>query len=498
MCSTQVEESSASDPKPARGASSLHARAWLLLLALFVLLPGCEGDRASQAEQASSSAFGTLQLPLTMVTPTGKAFRLNATFEIRGPASFTLRTQDFAEEAPSLVQTLPVGRYTVTLQPGFELAERTELGFAAVTADLLSPASQRVDVHTGATAQLAYRFGTRAPVSDAGPQPPGDIEVVFTVEEAIGPCTLPAPRQIAVNGVLDVAFDGKRCRLYAATSGGTIFVHDLLRQETRPLLKVAGSLGGMDISPNQDTLLAANRDIAALHRIDLRTTSPDLISFTPAFYEGGTFAVVFGDDTTAFTTSTFQGSGWVPLRRVNLADSSYATIASVRQNTTLALSANGARLAFAEANISSGDFGSYALADGTFARGATNTFLYDIAVNRDATRYAIPIMSGVTVYALGESGFAALGSLSSASGFVLSAAYSPTRDELYVAESGNGTGGTIQTYDAQTLELLTPVAQNLDLGSYPGGGLGAGRLRVSRDGQLLMAVTESGVHVAPL
>jgi hypothetical protein len=501
MCNTHVDtrgESAGPRVSPCRGWCSRLA--WLLALSLLLALAACAGEEASQTDQQTdpSGSLGTLQVPLLVVTPGGTAYRLNATFAITGPASFRLSSQDFPEDAPSLTRSLPVGRYTVTLQPDFELAERGEQGFAAVSADLLSPASQRVEVRTGTTTQLAYRFAPRRPPSDPTEPAPGNIEVVFSVDERTGPCTLPEARQIALAGVVDVSFDGKRCRLYAATSSGTIFVHDLIRQETSPLVQLPGSLGGMDISPNQDALLVADHGIAGLHRVDLRTTSTDLISFTPAFYEGGTYTVVFGNDATAFTTSSFQGSGWVPLRRVNLIDESYTEIASVRQNTMLALSANGSTLAYAEANISNGEFGRYALGEGTFAEGAANAFLYDIAINRDATQYAVPVYSGVLVYGFGERGFSALANLSSTGGGTLSGVYSPTRDELYVAVSGNGAGGAIQAFDTQTFQPLTPVAQGLDFGSFSSGGLGAGRLRVTRDGRLLMAVTATGVHLSPL
>lgn len=233
--------------------------------------------------------------------------------------------------------------------------------------------------------------------------------------------------------------------------------------------------------------------------IDLQTGAARTLTFPLAFFEAGTYMPSFLDATTALVTSSFAGSGWVPLRRIDLIDGSFEELASVRQDTMLALSADGSTVAYAESNISSGEFGRYSVADGSFVEGQAFGFVSSIAVNRDGTRYALPMFDGVRLFTSSGSTarFEPLGLLGggrSAAGAV----YSPTEEVLYVIWHRST---SIEAYDAASLDrgVFEPLF-TIDTG-FPldfGAGLGRGRLRISADGRLLTAIVDDGIRSYPV
>jgi hypothetical protein len=307
-------------------------------------------------------------------------------------------------------------------------------------------------------------------------------------------------------GALDVVFDARRCKLYA-TVGGAIVSYDLRQHEAEPLVELGSPLMGLDISADQNTLIAADASTLGedepaqnrVHSIDLQTGATRALTFPLAFFEAGTYMPLFLDAATALVSSSFAGSGWVPLRRVSLIDGSFEELASVRQDTMLALSADGGTVAYAESNISSGEFGRYSVADGGLVEGLAFGFVSSIAVNRDGTRYALPMFDGVRLFSSSgpASGFEARGVLGGG-GSAAGAAYSPTEEVLYVIWYRST---SIDAYDAASLEAgsFEPLF-TIDTG-FPldfGAGLGRGRLRISADGRLLMAIVDDGVRTYPV
>lgn len=49
--------------------------------------------------------------------------------------------------------------------------------------------------------------------------------------------------------------------------------------------------------------------------IDLPTGTAQKVTFPRAFSEGGTYSVAYAIDGALLISGTFEGSGWVPLRR---------------------------------------------------------------------------------------------------------------------------------------------------------------------------------------
>ncbi|HEX6732217.1 MAG TPA: hypothetical protein VF074_19520, partial [Pyrinomonadaceae bacterium] len=189
----------------------------------------------------------------------------------------------------------------------------------------------------------------------------------------------------------------KRDVLYI-TSGGSILRYHLGSNTFLTPFQTGGNLGGIDISPDGNTLVVADRrrleTLVWVYVVNLQTEQITQLQFPRAFFEGGTFTVAFVNDGTVLSTSLFEGSGWVPLRRFNPISGDWSQIDEVRQNTMITASGDMGIIGFAESNISDGRFGRYRVADGNLVRktfqDGTGWFNYEIGVNRNGTQYAIP------------------------------------------------------------------------------------------------------------
>lgn len=141
----------------------------LLLSCLFVLF-GCSDAFSAQDTSEITTAFeGTVHLPLAVPGSEGKSFRLrNATFEIAGPAMFTLSDKDAKLDAENLVTMLPAGQYSVFLRPGWELIEVAVDGSERV-AEATLRSGNPIPFTIGRTVDMRIKFAMQA----------GDRMVVF-------------------------------------------------------------------------------------------------------------------------------------------------------------------------------------------------------------------------------------------------------------------------------------------------------------------------------
>src|SRR5262249_2095841 len=97
------------------------------------------------------------------------------------------------------------------------------------------------------------------------------------------------------------------------------------------------------------------------------------------------------------------GSGWIPLRQLTPSTGQCTTLASVRQDTMLTPSGDANTIAFAEANISDGEWGLIDIPTGQIVRrqGYTNGAgwdVWEIGTDRYGTQFALPTYDGTFVY----------------------------------------------------------------------------------------------------
>ena len=141
---------------------------------------------------------------------------------------------------------------------------------------------------------------------------------------------------------------------YITTSTGDVLRYDLAGRAFLAPFHLGGSLLGADISPDQNTLVVADTTFSGGHNwiyvIDLTTGTSRQITFPLASGEGGMYDVAFIDNNTVLADSTYQGSGWVPLRKVNLTTGAATSVGSVRMTTVLSASADHSVVGIAEGN----------------------------------------------------------------------------------------------------------------------------------------------------
>jgi len=312
-----------------------------------------------------------------------------------------------------------------------------------------------------------------------------------SVAEAAG-TFVPAP------GRVDMVYDAARDTLYV-TSGGSVLRYQLGSNTFLAPFDLGGNLGGIDLSPDGNTLAVADRQRAdttvRIHLVDLQTGQPRTVSFPRGFGEGGTFTVAYAGDGALLVTSTYEGSGWVQLRRHDPATGATTVVASsITQNTMLASSGDGSVVGFAESNISDGRFGRYRVADGNLLRKSgytdgTGWFNYEIGVNRDGTHYAIPTYGGTFIY---DANLVRVGTVGQYAGpQPIGVVYHPVENTVYFAWAGST---EVRAHD--TASLAQTAGYDFEHSfTHPGNhAFTQGRLRISRDGSLLFATVNGGVR----
>ena len=304
--------------------------------------------------------------------------------------------------------------------------------------------------------------------------------------------TIPASSRV------DAIPDSLRGLEYITTSSGDVLRYDLSTGAFLTPFHLGGSLKGADISPDQNTLVVADSTFGTgnnwIYVVDLTTSINHKITFPLASYEGGTFSVAFIDNNTVLVSSSFQGSGWVPLRKVDLSTGVATTLSTVRQNSMLSASADHSVVAYEESNISSGEFGRYRVSDRTFIESGTGWFGFEIAASRNGMQYAVPTYNGTYIYNQDLQQIGRIGTY--ANEMPIGVAYSPTFDRVYFAWADFDHGhACIDAYDTNTLSQ----AATIDSGaSFSWGGNAAfqqGRLRIAANGALLSSTVSGGVNV---
>lgn len=294
----------------------------------------------------------------------------------------------------------------------------------------------------------------------------------------------------------DIAFDTLSKTLYISGS-------DVLQRysiETHSFLVplyLGGSTMGMDISTDGRYLAVANGAPGASQNfvdlVDLNSGGSQRIAFNREFGEGGTFTVAFDGNNGLLVSSEYEGSGWVPLRRYDLATKQTITLGSVRQNSMLAASADRSVVAVAESNISSGSWGVYKSGASSFksSRG-TGWFNFEIGVSRDGSQVAVPTYGG-TYIEDSETVIPRIGQY--AGGQPIGVAYSPNSDVVYFpwAESS-----MVYAYDTETGRRIEGYDFEESFSHTGNWAFNNGRAKVAADGSYLFVTTSDGVRFMPL
>lgn len=343
----------------------------------------------------------------------------------------------------------------------------------------------------------------------AAPAPTDDRDAATAVRSDAAP---PDAGQAGVGGGalfvpvkdrVDVVHDARRGIVYVSTRHGEVLEYDLEAQAVVRSIQVGGQLSGLDLSPNGDLLLVADRDvdrerrISHLHIVDLRARTVESLAIDTADTEFGTFNGVFLDDARALVACSGYGS--TDLRLVQLDDGTVQTLMPVRvrtgPHTVLTMSADRSTVAFAADGSSAGDFGRYDVATAEFETAMANGFVYDIAISPDATRLVV-LKQGDALFFDGS--LRRAGVIERRSDLrqprIAGVAWSPVANRVYLASTGEGVS-TIEEIDADSLSRVRFIDTQHPFkwhGNHP---FESGRLRTSRDGRILLATVDGGIVI---
>lgn len=307
---------------------------------------------------------------------------------------------------------------------------------------------------------------------------------------------IPAPSRV------DMVHDPVRKVIYIS-SGNEILRYDLSSQQFLLPFQLGGNLKGMDLSPDANTLAVADTTYADgqnwIYLIDLTSGNTQKIPFQLEWYEGGTFSVAYGSDGNILVTSTYNGSGWVPLRKYSPATGTTTIIhPSITQNTMLSASFDGSIISFAESNISDGRWGRYRIIDGnlverTWYTDGTGWFNYEIGTSRNGSQFAIPTYGGTFIY---DSTFAKIATIGQYAGpQPVGVVYHPIKDIVYFPWVDTT---EVRAYDTNTFTQIGSYDFEYTFQNNGNWAFQNGRMKISRDGKLLFATVEGGVRYVQL
>jgi hypothetical protein len=306
-----------------------------------------------------------------------------------------------------------------------------------------------------------------------------------------------------------MVFDNSGRHLYISTSNGTVQPYNLSTSQFDSSYNVGSSLNGIDIAADDSFLLIAENSVGisqgTFYKLDLATGIPTNISYTRASNEGGAWDVAIGSNGLALVTTQFQGSGWVPLRQIDLATNTITVRTDdpgsggggqVTQNTKLPRSADRTRIYLLEPNSSNGPVFTYSATTNTFGattRLDTSTTSASAAVNRDGTILGTRSDNYPYIGATNTSLDSApnLGFVHSFSGMNAGVAFDAVKDVFYTI--GNG-GTQIIAFDTNTFKELF----RLNIGETVSGNVSqfsTGTLVASQDGKYLALETASGIRL---
>ena len=306
-----------------------------------------------------------------------------------------------------------------------------------------------------------------------------------------------------------MVFDKAGQHLYIATSSGAVQAYNLSTFQFDATYNIGSSLNGIDIAPDDSFVLAAENSVGiaqgVFYRVNLSNGNVTNIGYTRASGEGGAWDVAIGSNGLAVVTTQFEGSGWVPLRQINLATNAVSTrtddpgsgfTGQVRQNTKIARSADRTRMYLLEANSSDGPVFTYSASSDTFGPAAETDTLNEAggaAVNRDGTILGTLSTNYPYIGATNTSLDAApnFGFVHGFSGLNGGVAFDALNDIFYTI--GNG-GTQIIAFDTNSFQEVF----RLNIGETVSGSatqFGTGTLIASQDGKYLALETGSGIRL---
>jgi hypothetical protein len=302
----------------------------------------------------------------------------------------------------------------------------------------------------------------------------------------------------------DMVFDYAGQNLYISTSTGLIKTFNLSTRTFGRTYNLGGSINGIDIGRDNSFLLAA-QGIAGIsqgtfQRVNLVTGAITNISYSRQFGEGGALDVAIASNGLGIVTTIFEGSGWTPLRQIDLGTNAITVRSDapgsggdlgLSSPAQIHRSADGTRLFFMEGNISSGPLFTYSAISDAFGHSLEPGGYLDSAsgaVNRNGGLIGFRNNGAVAASLNTAPNFTFVHSFN---GIDSGVAFDAVRDIFYGV---NSTTDEIIAYSTGTYAELfrLPIGEDIPQGSRI---FHTGTLVASADGRWLALETESGIRL---
>ena len=162
----------------------------------------------------------------------------------------------------------------------------------------------------------------------------------------------------------DFVFDFAGQNLFISNNTGIVHTFNLSTLTFGTSYNLGGWLNGLDIARNNSFLLVAQNNTSGnqgtFHKVDLASGMVTNINYTLVSGETGAWDVAIGSHGLALATTRYGGSGWNPLRQINLTTNAISirpdvpgsgSGGEVRQDAQIHRSTDGTRLFLVEDNI---------------------------------------------------------------------------------------------------------------------------------------------------
>ncbi|MHC2066661.1 hypothetical protein ACYFX5_04240 [Bremerella sp. T1] len=184
--------------------------------------------------------------------------------------------------------------------------------------------------------------------------------------------TLPAGMDIAIADAVDHVFDEANQILYVTTEDGHLERWDYENQVLLARYEdIAQQPSGLDITVDGAYAYVGDAVAVVTHgtvwKVDLTDGSKTALTYARSGNEQGVYDLAIAANGKAYFTTDFAGSGWTPLREIDLATGLMTNLRGVRQNTGITRGENRSLLYFQESNISSGPTFTYNANTDTFS-----------------------------------------------------------------------------------------------------------------------------------
>ncbi len=336
-----------------------------------------------------------------------------------------------------------------------------------------------------------FRFlsAARRPRTDWQPSRRMFLEAL---EERLTPSLL-----IPVPNRRDHVYDATRQILYIGTGAGTLQRYDVAGQQLLTPFTVGGPLNGLDLTQDARFAYVADTQCVGnecfIRKVNLDTGAVTSLAYTRDLYEGGPWDLAIANNGKALFDGTYEGSGWVPLRQIDLNTDTLSIRQDrplVRQNTHITRGADRSLFFLTESNVSNGPVFTYDAGTNSFPRSASLGGFHGLtmsAVSRDGQ--LIAMKRGTTVTIMDRD----LNTIRTLAGFGGGVAFHPTRNLLLAVDAAANQVVGINAV-TWTAGFRVDIGEDVPDGTPMDNGV----ISVSPDGSLLFLSTPSGVRVVDL